>query len=86
MAKESTVVLVNKTGVCRWCKCTEDHACPAGCSWANAQATLCSECVPLDKAMQTTRGRRLLAEYLNDAVNGRLFGLADHLQANGIRI
>jgi hypothetical protein len=62
--KESSFVIVNRVGQCRWCRCTDDHACANGCSWANAQRTLCSECVPLDKAMQTTAGRRELAEFL----------------------
>jgi hypothetical protein len=72
--KESSFVITNRPGQCRWCKCTEDHACAAGCSWANAQLTLCSECVPLDKAMQTTAGRRELAEFLQE--HGFLVGQA----------
>ena len=39
-----------KRGTCRWCKCTEDHACPGGCAWADAGQTLCSACVPIDVA------------------------------------
>jgi len=31
-------------GTCRSCGCTEDDACPGGCIWANAEATLCSRC------------------------------------------
>ena len=26
------------------CGCTDEHACPGGCVWANASATLCSRC------------------------------------------
>lgn len=35
-----------KHGVCSICGCTEDNPCPQGCSWANAEHTLCSACVP----------------------------------------
>jgi hypothetical protein len=82
--KESTVVLVNKAGVCRWCKCTEMRPCEGGCWWADRQQTLCSSCVALDTAMRTTRGRRLLATYLNEYT--ALNGLVEYLQANGIRL
>jgi len=64
--KESSFVITNKAGQCRWCKCTELHACANGCSWANREATLCSECVPLDTAMKTTAGRRELAEFVQE--------------------
>lgn len=30
-------------GVCRMCGCTDEDACPEGCTWV--QADLCSECV-----------------------------------------
>lgn len=70
MPKESSFVVVNTPGQCRWCKCTEDDACPTGCSWADRQRTLCSECVALDHAMKTTRGRTLLAQFLQVAVDG----------------
>jgi len=33
-------------GVCVFCGCTDDHACEGGCSWINAEHTLCSACVP----------------------------------------
>ena len=32
-------------GVCSVCGCTDEDACPGGCVWANASATLCSQCV-----------------------------------------
>lgn len=64
--KNSSFVVVNTPGQCRWCKCTMDHACANGCSWANAQYTLCSECVPLDTALKTSAGRRELAEFLQE--------------------
>jgi ParB/RepB/Spo0J family partition protein len=28
-------------GTCRFCGCTEDNACAAGCSWANEEETIC---------------------------------------------
>lgn len=30
--------------ICRTCGCTDDRACPSGCSWA--EPDLCSACVP----------------------------------------
>ena len=53
-------------GICRWCRCTYDNPCANGCSWVDRTQTLCSECVPLDKAMQSMAGRRQLAEFLSD--------------------
>lgn len=32
-------------GECRACGCTDAWGCDAGCSWVNAERTLCSECV-----------------------------------------
>lgn len=32
-------------GICRDCGCTDEDGCPEGCSWANAEHTLCSSCV-----------------------------------------
>lgn len=29
-------------GECRYCGCTEDDPCPGGCSWANAEETVCT--------------------------------------------
>jgi hypothetical protein len=31
-------------GLCGSCGCTDARACPGGCVWANASATLCSRC------------------------------------------
>lgn len=33
-----------RAGVCRKCGCTDDKACPGGCSWV--EPDLCSACVP----------------------------------------
>lgn len=32
------------SGQCEVCGCTEDRGCEGGCIWANATATLCSQC------------------------------------------
>ena len=32
------------SGQCQACGCTDEEACPGGCVWANASATLCSRC------------------------------------------
>lgn len=59
---EPFIVTVPQTpGRCRWCRCTHTTPCAGGCSWADRQQTLCTECVPLDLAMKSQEGRRLLA-------------------------
>ncbi len=34
-------------GVCQFCGCTEERACPQGCSWTDEDATLCTVCEDL---------------------------------------
>lgn len=53
-------------GQCRWCRCTEFEPCDVGCGWANREETLCTACVPLDRAMRTIPGRRELAGFLQE--------------------
>jgi hypothetical protein len=60
------VTVPERVGQCRWCGCTDARACDAGCSWANRQHTLCSECVALDRALRTVAGRLELAEFLQE--------------------
>lgn len=55
------IAIGERSGKCRWCGCTELRACGAGCSWANRSATLCSECVPLDRLVRTAGGRKILS-------------------------
>ncbi|MEP7304181.1 MAG: hypothetical protein ABJA98_01560 [Acidobacteriota bacterium] len=62
----TTIALVNRPGKCRWCGCTHDRPCANGCGWADRAQTLCTECAPLDHAMRTATGRRLLAEWLQE--------------------
>jgi hypothetical protein len=64
--KEASFVITNRAGQCRWCHCTHDRPCANGCGWADRTQTLCTECVPLDRAMHTTAGRRELAEFLQE--------------------
>lgn len=59
----SAIVIVNAPGHCRWCGCTDAHAC-AGGRWANPRRSLCSDCVPLDRALRSREGRRALAAFL----------------------
>ena len=33
-----------KSGTCRICGCTDDHACEGGCCWVDADHTVCSSC------------------------------------------
>ena len=34
-----------RPGVCRGCGCTVDRPCAGGCSWSDAERTICSRCV-----------------------------------------
>lgn len=51
-------------GRCRWCGCTYDRPCHVGCAWTDRTQTLCTACVPLDRALKTREGRRELAEFV----------------------
>lgn len=33
------------TLICRGCGCTDDRACPGGCSWVTTNPPICSACV-----------------------------------------
>ena len=63
------VTVTERAGKCRWCGCTDLHGCDVGCSWANRQATLCSECVDLDRLMKSARGRQVIAEVFQDSAH-----------------
>lgn len=58
------IALVNRSGMCRWCQCTDWNGCGAGCSWVDRAHTLCSECETLDHAMRSARGRKALAAFV----------------------
>lgn len=53
-------------GICRWCRCTYDNPCANGCGWADRAQTLCTECVPLERALMTMRGRQALVLFLQE--------------------
>lgn len=46
------------SGVCRFCLCTEHRACPGGCQWLDADATICSApaCEARFRAVDYDRG------------------------------
>lgn len=31
-----------RSGICMYCLCTDERACPDGCRWVNPQHTVCS--------------------------------------------
>lgn len=72
------IYLTQTPGRCRWCRCTYDNPCAAGCGWANREQTLCTECVPLDRAMKNAPGRMELAEFLQE--HGFLTGGRRHAE------
>jgi DNA-directed RNA polymerase specialized sigma24 family protein len=38
------------SGVCRFCRCTDDRGCENGCHWIDDGHTVCSECEDLNRA------------------------------------
>lgn len=64
-------------GRCRWCGCTHELPCANGCGWADRMQTLCSECVPLDTAMQSMAGRRQFAEFVHEHLEGQAMPVAE---------
>ena len=65
-ASSHTVLVPVGSGFCRWCGCTYERPCANGCSWIDRAQTLCSECAPLDRALRSRKGRRELAEFLQE--------------------
>lgn len=64
-----------ESGRCVCCGCTDERACPDGCSWADDFHTLCSACLQrlLDHAPLPVRGDQTLRiEGVEDA-RGRLY-------------
>ena len=57
-----TLEITEKSGVCRWCGCTERDPCPEGCGWVNREQTLCTSCREFDRQIRTPIGRRRLME------------------------
>lgn len=62
--KTHAIYVTQTPGRCRWCRCTEYDPCAGGCAWSNLQRTVCTECVPLDRALRTVPGRRALAQFV----------------------
>ena len=62
-----TIIVPEVVGKCRWCGCTYNRPCDAGCGWATRYRTLCTECVELDRAMKSARGRRAIALVWQDS-------------------
>lgn len=46
IAHQVRIVGEPQPGVCNKCGCFEERACRGGCSWANEEKTICSNCVP----------------------------------------
>jgi hypothetical protein len=68
------ITVPERVGKCRWCGCTDLHGCDVGCSWANGRATLCSECVDLDRLMKSVKGRQTIAEVWQESSHLALGG------------
>jgi hypothetical protein len=46
---------------CRVCGCTDEHGCDDGCEWADAEHTICSNCVDVEPAIPPLSIEELLA-------------------------
>ncbi|HEY3898948.1 MAG TPA: hypothetical protein VGM54_10065 [Chthoniobacter sp.] len=45
VALKITAAAICQPGECMVCGCTQEEACPGGCSWVNPNFTLCSVCL-----------------------------------------
>jgi hypothetical protein len=45
-------------GVCRFCGCIDNKACPGGCVWMDKAHTLCSVC--FDKIIEFLKGLKIV--------------------------
>jgi len=63
---------------CRFCGCTDDHACPGGCSWVDPAHTICSACHCRAQLLLVLPKRRKdeLAAVLVDETNPNILALA----------
>lgn len=43
-------------GVCRYCLCTDEAACPGGCCWLDDDHSICSACLDPDSSARLRRG------------------------------
>lgn len=43
-----------RSGICMFCGCSHFNPCPAGCSWANREQTVCTECTVIRNAFVRT--------------------------------
>lgn len=48
------------TRACVACGCTDDRACPGGCSWVSRSPPLCSACVPTEALLERATRSRLM--------------------------
>lgn len=55
-----------KRGVCRVCGCTDERACPGGCSWLDDEHTWCDRCVAekVREFLASPEGQAAVAEML----------------------
>ena len=42
---ELTSLPACQPGMCRYCGCTDEHACDGGCHWLDGPSTICSACL-----------------------------------------
>jgi hypothetical protein len=55
-----------QAGTCRFCGCSEDRACPGGCSWADKARTVCSRCDErLRRMLRDPKLRRIVRSLLS---------------------
>ena len=56
-----------RSGVCRFCRCADDHRCESGCHWIDKAHTICSECGDLTQA---PAAHTLISKLSDDQLNG----------------
>ena len=56
-----------RPGRCRYCRCTDARSCPDGCSWYDAEETVCNSsiCVALFRVALADCARKLIRVGIN---------------------
>lgn len=69
--RKLTITLTLTPGRCRWCGCTDERACAAGCAWADRAHTLCSECAAFDHLVRARSAgvRKAVVEMFHEGID-----------------
>lgn len=58
---------------CEHCGCTEDNACPGGCSWASLVPPICSRCAPASEPRGSFFGEEVCPASTTSALHAPIY-------------